>query len=222
MRNVLLLGLTMAALGAAEDSARDLFFAAEAWKGFRVSLMVRNPEGPGRGGEGEAKDPCRVRESDPSYPFRAGDKFRMRIQANADGYLYVLTRNATGDLTILFPADGKFLKSGKLGRFESRTVPEATWFTFENRANTEWIYLVLSPVAVNDLDKLVANPRKTIKEKNLEKIFAKAGTATSLEERDEDLEGGPGPTYFVQQANWATTEKGGLVLHRLKLVNRGN
>lgn len=222
MRLPILLVLAGLSAAAQTESARELFFAGDAWKGFRVSLMVRIPEAPGRG-EGQAKDPCRVRETDPSFPFRGGDKFRIRIQANSAGHLYVLTRNATGDLSMLFPSDGKFIKSGQLTAFETRTVPESTWFTFDNKASTEWIYFILSPGSVKDLDKLLANPRKTIKEKNLEKILAKAGPATSLEERDEDLEGGPGPSYFVQQpSNWVDSERGGMVLHKLKIVNRGN
>lgn len=106
--------------------------------GLGYSLYMRDANG----------DPIRV---DPARIFHAGDRIRISLETNTDGYLYVFHTENNGEPEMLYP-DAK-LDDGD--NFVEAHVPyeipwsgEMTdslrWFVFDNNPANERIYIVLT------------------------------------------------------------------------------
>jgi hypothetical protein len=106
--------------------------------GLGYSLYMRDSGG----------DPVRV---DPSRIFRAGDRIRISLETNTDGYLYVFHTENNGQPEMLYP-DAK-LDEGD--NFVEAHVPyeipwsgEVTdnlrWFVFDQNPANERLYIVVS------------------------------------------------------------------------------
>jgi Domain of unknown function (DUF4384) len=106
--------------------------------GLGYSLYMRDTNG----------DPVRV---DPSRIFRAGDRIRISLETNTDGYLYVFHTENNGEPQMLYP-DSK-LDEGD--NFVEAHVPyeipwsgEVTdnlrWFVFDQNPANERLYIVIS------------------------------------------------------------------------------
>src|SRR5215472_459179 len=101
MIRILFCGLILAA-GApamAQVSARDLYLsgirqdssqtASTPALGLRYSVVRRTEKEPD--------------EVDSATLFHSGDKFRLRVEANDTGYLYLIERGSSNHWTLLFP-----------------------------------------------------------------------------------------------------------------------
>lgn len=106
--------------------------------GLGYSLYMRDPNG----------DPVRI---DPSRIFRAGDRIRISLETNTDGFLYVFHTENNGEPQMLYP-DAK-LDEGD--NFVEAHVPyeipwsgEVTdnlrWFVFDQNPANERLYIVLA------------------------------------------------------------------------------
>ena len=150
------------------------------WAGVRTSLQFR-VDGPG--------GVCRVREVDETTVFKPGDRFRMRIQPNTSGYMYVLLKASSGDIKLLFPGE-------QVRKFETRTVPSSGWFKFDSDTGLERMYLFVSPKPVKELE------RRTLRDKDLDKLLEKAEDHPS-QSYDEAADGAAaGASYYVERLDW--------------------
>lgn len=106
--------------------------------GLGYSLYMRDTNG----------DPVRI---DPSRTFRAGDRIRISLETNTDGFLYVFHTENNGEPEMLYP-DAK-LDEGD--NFVEAHVPyeipwsgEVTdnlrWFVFDRNPANERLYIVLT------------------------------------------------------------------------------
>ena len=88
---------------------------------------------------------------DPSHAFRSGDRVRFAFQSNTDGYLYVVQQGSSGRWTMLFPSPQ--INGGKnaISAFDQYFVPDGGWFTFDQNAGTEHVFVVLSKDPIADL-----------------------------------------------------------------------
>jgi hypothetical protein len=77
-------------------------------------------------------------EVDTDTWFRAGDSIRLTVEPNRAGYLYILQLGASGRWSLLYASDGR-LAGGR--RHE---IPVTGEFTFDDRAGTERLFLLLS------------------------------------------------------------------------------
>lgn len=92
----------------------------------------------------------------PDSTFRAGDSIRISVMANEPGYLYVVQRGSTGAWNVLFPQPGTSeVNRVQAGRNYEIPGGEGEYFTFDEHAGQEKIYVLLSREAVKDLDNLV-------------------------------------------------------------------
>jgi hypothetical protein len=87
--------------------------------------------------------------------FRAGDRIRLAVEANDDGYLYVVNRGSSGTWKLLFPSPE--IKDGdnrihKRARYE---IPSGYTFTFDEQAGEEKLFIVLSRQPEPDLEGLI-------------------------------------------------------------------
>jgi hypothetical protein len=106
--------------------------------GLGYSIFMRDSEG----------FPVRV---DPERAFRSGDRIRIALETNVDGYLYVFHTENDGAPEMIFP-DAR-LNSGKnwvsahvTHEIPSRSEPVAAnqWFTFDNNPAIERLYIVVT------------------------------------------------------------------------------
>jgi hypothetical protein len=193
--------LTAGALAAAGNTeARRKFYLSapgsseQGWAGLRSSIQfLVEPAG------GAA---CRVREVDEETVFKEGDRFKLRLQANVSGYLYVVSKNSSGDIRLLYPAADDARDAGRIKRFETRAVPAKGWFRFDENTGLDRVYLFVSPKTVQALERLAASPKRTMRDRDLDKLLDRADDHP----RDQFNEGpdgaAAGATYYVEQLDW--------------------
>jgi len=95
--------------------------------------------------------------------FHAGDRIRIAVEANDDGYLYVVNQGSSGTWKLLFPSPE--IKDGdnhiqKRVRYE---IPSGYTFTFDEQSGEEKLFIVLSRQPEPDLEGLIyslGNPAK--------------------------------------------------------------
>ncbi|MBZ5591122.1 MAG: DUF4384 domain-containing protein [Acidobacteriia bacterium] len=87
--------------------------------------------------------------------FHAGDRIRLAVEANDDGYLYVVNRGSSGTWKLLFPSPE--IKDGD-NRVQKRVryeIPSGYTFTFDEQAGEEKLFIVLSRQPEPDLEGLI-------------------------------------------------------------------
>ena len=105
--------------------------------GLGYSLYMRDANG----------DAVRV---DPTRVFRAGDRIRISLETNTDGYLYVFHTENNGEPQMLYPNarldDGdNFVEAHVPYELPwSGEAPENRWFVFDNNPANERLYIVLA------------------------------------------------------------------------------
>ncbi|HYO91728.1 MAG TPA: DUF4384 domain-containing protein, partial [Pyrinomonadaceae bacterium] len=105
--------------------------------GLGYSLYMRDANG----------DPVRV---DPTRTFRAGDRIRISLESNTDGYLYVFHTENNGEPQMLYPnarldEGDNFVEAHVPYELPwSGEAPENRWFVFDNNPANERLYIVLS------------------------------------------------------------------------------
>jgi hypothetical protein len=83
----------------------------------------------------------RVGKVPADYVFHTGDKIRIHLQTNFQGYVYVLAEGPSGESVILFPPprEHNALDSGT-----DYAVPQRGWFQFSPPAGPEKVTVILS------------------------------------------------------------------------------
>ncbi len=88
---------------------------------------------------------------DPERSFRSGDRIRIALETNVDGYLYVFHTENDGPPTMIFPdarlSGGKnWVNAHVTNEIPSRreAVEANRWFTFDNNPAVERLYIVVS------------------------------------------------------------------------------
>jgi hypothetical protein len=105
-------------------------------------------------------------EVDAETVFHAGDRIRIAVEANDDGYLYVVNQGSSGTWKLLFPSPE--IKDGdnhvqKRVRYE---IPCGYTFTFDEQAGAEKLFIVLSRQPEPDLESLIYSLGHGAKDKN--------------------------------------------------------
>lgn len=105
--------------------------SAERRVGLKYRVLLRTPE-------------CDIRDVDSSYTFHSGDKVRLQIESNVDGYLYVMQKGSTGKDRMLFPDPRINGGDNKIARGILYSVPGSQWFTFDNNPGIENLTVAVS------------------------------------------------------------------------------
>lgn len=106
--------------------------------GMGYTLYMRNENG----------DAVRV---DPSRSFRTGERVRILLETNTDGYLYIFNTTNNGDPVMIYPDTrlddgGNYIEAHVPIEIPSREEQDENyrWFTFDNKPGTERLYIVFS------------------------------------------------------------------------------
>jgi hypothetical protein len=91
----------------------------------------------------------------PGAVFRSGDRIRLRVEANADGFLYIVHRGSSGVWKPLFPSSEVAGGSNRIEKGKSYEIPAGYVFTFDEQPGEEKLFIVLSRRPESDLDGLI-------------------------------------------------------------------
>lgn len=88
---------------------------------------------------------------DPARSFRTGERVRILLETNTDGYLYIFNTTDNGDPVMIYPDTrlddgGNYLEAHVPIEIPSREETDESyrWFTFDNKPGTERLYVVFS------------------------------------------------------------------------------
>ena len=107
--------------------------------------------------------------------FRSGDQLRIHVEANQDGFLYIVQRGSSGQWSVLYPAAAINNGRNRTSAFQPVEVPPATGagFTFDGRAGKENLFLLYSCRAI-PVDSLTASMNQSSAMKSRDLVFEKA------------------------------------------------
>jgi len=141
------------------EGARDLFFAGAAPKDDLPPIRQAKGSAPpsaaaahpatlhlglryhlllvaSRGDRGQPVDPARN--------FHKGDSVAVEMEANRSGYLYVLSRQSSGDWVPLFPTPELSDQSNRIDPGQTIRTPRRACFEIDDPPGTETLFIVLS------------------------------------------------------------------------------
>ncbi len=89
--------------------------------------------------------------TDPSRDFKYGDRVRVLLETNADGYLYIFNTTNDGPPVMIYPDPeldeaGNYLQAHVPFEIPSSMAPEERlrWFSFDQNAGAERLYFVFT------------------------------------------------------------------------------
>jgi len=87
----------------------------------------------------------------PTTRFRSGDRIRLKVQTNSDGYLYIVSQGTSGAWQVVFPT-----KARRNGSNRMKAGEEESWnFRFSGKPGVEKLFAVLSRTPEEDLESLL-------------------------------------------------------------------
>ena len=96
------------------------------------------------------------REVDPDTVFHSGDRIRVAVQSNGEGYLYIVMKGASGTWKVLFPSAGIADGSNRVAAGRQTLIPPPPdRFAFDEQAGEERLFIVLSRQPEPSLEKLI-------------------------------------------------------------------
>lgn len=87
--------------------------------------------------------------------FRTGDRIRLKIEVNDEGFLYLVARGTSGSWDVLFPRSTTASGSNRVLPGQPCFVPPEKGFSFRGQPGTEELFLVLSRQAERAIDDLL-------------------------------------------------------------------
>lgn len=138
--------------------------------------------------------------------FAAGDRFRVRLTSNVDGYLYVYNQEANGDLKQIALEGGR---QQKIVRFSEYVLPRDGAFRLDSAKGSEELLVLLSLQPLSGLDRdLVAESAAAKKVRS----YAEGASAKGIR-----VASGGAPRSIVMSSPLEETT---VVAHRLVLKRR--
>ncbi|HYI95654.1 MAG TPA: DUF4384 domain-containing protein [Bryobacteraceae bacterium] len=97
----------------------------------------------------------RYDEVDTDTVFRSGDKIRVSVEANDNGYLYIVQQGSSKTWNLLFPNEETESGSNRIQRNREYDLPGGGRFTFDEQPGAERLFIVLTRQPEADLEKLI-------------------------------------------------------------------
>jgi hypothetical protein len=87
--------------------------------------------------------------------FTSGDRIRLKVQPNDDGYLYIVHQGTSGNWGILYPKLTANPESNRIQAGVQYEVPPDSAFRFSGNPGTERLFVLLTRVPERDLDTII-------------------------------------------------------------------
>ena len=97
----------------------------------------------------------RYDEVDTDSVFRSGDKIRVSVESNDNGYLYIVQQGSSKTWNLLFPNADTEHGSNKIERHREIEIPGGARFTFDEQPGNERLFIVLTRRPEADLERLI-------------------------------------------------------------------
>ena len=107
------------------------------------------------------RDDGTYQEISPTSVFHAGDRIRLSLMSNQQGYLYVVEQGSSGKWIPLYPGGGAIADSNKLAAGKEYVVPGKGAWEFKGDAGQERLFVLLSREPETDLTAMIASLRET-------------------------------------------------------------
>ena len=91
--------------------------------------------------------------------FRSGDRIRLKVEVNDEGYLYVVHRGTSGSWQVMFPNEKVASGSNRVQPGQSYDIPSGSAFRFTGEPGTERLFIVMSRKPEQALDRLIYDLR---------------------------------------------------------------
>jgi Domain of unknown function (DUF4384) len=126
-------------------------------------------------------DDTNQEETDSTKEFQTGDKLKLGITANQNGYLYIINQPQGKDGVMLFPdlrinkgqnyvlKDKEYSVPSYCQNFED---PKDCWFQMTPPAGTETLIVIFSRDKITTLPNQIAKPYATVKRDVVEQLLA--------------------------------------------------
>ena len=90
---------------------------------------------------------------DPRKQFRSGDRFKLNLRSNFDGYVYVINVTPDGDYRLLFPLGRS--RRNNVRADQSYYIPAANEFQFTDEPGLEVLQILMSRSPVSFLETIL-------------------------------------------------------------------
>ena len=87
--------------------------------------------------------------------FHAGDRIRFSVEANAPGYLYIISQGSSGTWKPMFPSAEVDDGSNHVEGWHPYTMPPKSRIAFDNQTGTENLFIVFSRQPEPDLERMI-------------------------------------------------------------------
>jgi hypothetical protein len=94
-------------------------------------------------------------EVDADHVFHSGDRMKIRLETNSDGFLYIVMKGTSGSWRVMFPSKEYGNGDNRVRAGQVYELPRNTRFAFTGKPGAERIFLVLSRRVVPDLEELI-------------------------------------------------------------------
>jgi hypothetical protein len=86
----------------------------------------------------------------PTYRFRSGDKIRLRLATNFEGYISLLNVGSTGEVQFLYPYEGA---NNRVMPSKDIQIPGSdAWIVFDDKPGTENLTVIMSKEPLGESD----------------------------------------------------------------------
>lgn len=161
-------------------NARDAFWSAADMVGKRPAKPVSTPERKASKAPEETRPVKNVsvsaplglrysvlkqrtdgtyQEISPESVFHAGDRIRLSLMSNQQGYLYVVEQGSSGKWIPLYPGGNAVEDSNRLAAGKEYIVPGKGAWEFKGEAGQERLFVLLSREPEPDLNGMIATLR---------------------------------------------------------------
>lgn len=151
--------------------------------------------------------------------FRSGDRIKLHVQTNRDGYLYLVNTGSTGRSHMLFPHPGMGPGTNAVRASMDYEIPYASYIRFDENPGEEILLIMLSPAPMGEMAP-AADPRTT--SVSAEDAASLLMRATAKGAKDLILEmdtASPQPAGYVV-APVALLRDGGMITLQVKLKHQ--
>jgi len=105
----------------------------------------------------------------PYFRFRSGDKIRLRLKTNFEGYVTVLNLGSSGKINLLYPVQGS---DNYVTPTTDYQIPQGSgWIVFDNQPGTEIVSVIMSEDKLEGLESLDNNSDYFRKDRTSKDLF---------------------------------------------------
>jgi len=103
------------------------------------------------------------RVAPPSRVFQTGERVKLQVESNVDGYLYIFMKGSSGKETLIYPDDRINNGRNEIRSWQKVTVPANGWFQITEQAGEDSLLLVVSRTPLlNEAERKAKDDERTI------------------------------------------------------------